>query len=374
MSNARQKRPHCSPHDLPRSASSYPGQPQAWQLPALALLFLSLLAFPSVAASETRSSADARSAYEEGRRLWQSRTADNLRASVPLFESALDIDPEMADAWAGLADSLALLGLYSLEPPAETMPRAREAAERALELAPRLAHAHASLGLVRYLYDWDFAAAEESFRRALELDPENTAARHWFAMMLTVVGRFEEAITHIDHAQALQPESRLLCVKAATIYTSAGQFARARAQLERCGERYPDYALADRERGFLLLKQGQIEAARTALEAAAQKSSGAKSNAALAYVYGRLGDPDKARQILGELEAIAQSEFVPPLSLALIHAGLGDREKSLEQIERALEIHDPGLVYLRTKPGLEAVVDEPRFRAVAAAVGLAPSQ
>lgn len=340
---------------------------------------------PGAAARSAGSREDGRPAeaqrhYVEGRRLLDTRRSGPMLASIGELEAAVAADPEHALAWAGLAEGSALLGLYSLVEPASTLPRARQAAEQALELDDGLAQAHAVLGLVRYLYDWDFRAAEESFQRALDLDSDYAPAAHWYAMMLAATARYDEALRRIDQALAAGPDSPLLVTKRATLLTAAGRYADAETQLEQARSRFPDYPLVEREWGFLDLRRHAAGGRSPLLEeavdhfrrAAELAGRGSKAEAGLAYAYGRLGRRRDAEAILAELDAAAATSFVAPMTRALAALGLGHRDQALTLLERAEELHDPGLVYLCIKPGFESLYDVPRFRALAARVGLPP--
>jgi tetratricopeptide (TPR) repeat protein len=255
--------------------------------------------------------AQARALYEKALTAFETRTREGLSSARSLFQRASEIDPHFADAHAGLADATCLLALYGYEAPLEVMPRAREAALESIRLAPGLARAHASLGLVRYLFEWRFDEAEESFRRAIELDPSYPSVRHWYAMLLMVRGRFDESLQQIDEARALDPDSAL----------------------------YP-------------------EKRRTILAAA-----------------GRLSEKDPAsdshlRSQLTALEQEAASRYVSPLDLAVLHARLGEKEAALSAIERAFELRDASLVYLRSQPELASLRSEPRFQAILKRMGI----
>jgi serine/threonine-protein kinase len=319
--------------------------------------------------------------YLEGRRLLDTRRGDAMRASVGELEAAVRADPAHARAWTALAEAWALLALYSIDDPLVGLPRAREAVGRALELDDSLADAHAVLGLVRYLYEWDFAAAEASFRRALELDAAHAEAAHWYAMMLAATARADESLARLDQALAVEPDSPLLVTKRGTLLTAAGRLDEAAAQLELARERFPEYAFARRESGFLALRRHATSGERADLEAAlghfrrADELAGgdSKARAGVAFALGVLGRREEAEQVVATLvETDDGSSFVSPMIPALAHLGLGlgGREHALDELERAESLRDPGLVYLGIKPGFESLYDEPRFIALARRIGL----
>jgi tetratricopeptide (TPR) repeat protein len=322
--------------------------------PVLALL----LSGAPVQASENPA---ARALYEKAFASFQTRTREGLMESRLLFQEAVALDPGFAEAHAGAADASCLLALYGYEAPSKVMPQAREAALEALRLEPTLAKAHASLGLVRYLYEWSFDGAEESFEKAIALDPAYPPAHHWFAMMLMATGRYEESLVQIGRAISLDPESALYDVKRGTILTAAGKLDEAEAHLRAVLERRPGSPLARRELGLLSLVRGRPEAALPLLDS---------SEPAHGLVLGLLGRKSEARKKLDALRDLETTGYVSPIDFALLHVGLGEREAALFELERALEMRDAALVYLRTQPGLAPLRSEPRFQEILKRMGI----
>jgi tetratricopeptide (TPR) repeat protein len=322
------------------------------------ILLALLLAGASVESTENP---QARALYEQALSSWSTRTKEGLSESKVLFQEAAEVDPEFAEAHAGIADASCLLALYGYQAPAAVMPQARESAMTALRLDPSLAKAHASLGLVRYLYEWSFAEAEASFRKAIALDPAYPSARHWFAMMLMATGRYDESLVAIEKAIALEPESALYDVKRGTILMASGKLDEAEAHLVSVLERRPEAPLARRELGLLELARGRPEEASHYLDAA---------EPAYALVLGRLGRKSEARAMLDALRDVAASEYVSPVDFALVHLGLGETEAALDELERAFREKDASLVYLRSQPGLAPIRSEPRFQDLVKRIGL----
>ena len=327
--------------------------------------------------------AEAERLFARGVELFETRRRDALLESAGLFERASQPDETHALAFAGLASSRCLLALYSVVPPAEALPGAREAAQTALRLQPDMAAPYAALGLVEYLYDWHWRRAEELFRTGIEKDPSYAEVRHWYGMLLMARGRFPEAVQAMDRALALDPGARIIHVKRGTVLAAAGRFAEAEAQLRRSVERFPEMALPWRELGFLSLPQGRREDAVEAFEHAAELSDPvSKSSSSLAYAYAVVGRRQEARQILDvflrrverrverRVQRRVQVGFVPPIDLARIYLGLGESATALTWLETALETHDPGLVYLAIRPDFASLRGEPRFEKILARVGL----
>lgn len=304
---------------------------------------------------------EARALYEKALESWKTRTREGLSEARIVFQEAAALDPGFAEAHAGAADASCLLALYGYEAPSKVMPEAREAALEALRLAPELAKAHASLGLVRYLYEWSFAEAEKSFEKAIALDPSYPSAHHWYAMMLMAKGRYRESLEQIERARVLDPDSALYDAKKGTIFMAAGKLDEAEAHLRAALERRPGSPLARRELGLLELVRGRPEKALPLIDS---------SEPAHGLVLGVLGRKTEARKMLAALEDLESTEYVSPIDFALIRLGLGEKDRALDELERAFERRDAALVYLRRAPGLQALHAEPRFLDLLERIGI----
>jgi tetratricopeptide (TPR) repeat protein len=304
---------------------------------------------------------EARALYDQGLAAWKTRTREGLVEGRLLFQEAVALDPRFAEAHAGVADASCLLVLYGYEAPSRVMPEAREAAMEALRLDSDLAKAHASLGLVRYLYEWSFEEAEASFQKAIALDPAHSSAHHWFAMMLMATGRYEESLEQIEKAIALEPESALYDVKRGTILMAAGRLEEAESHLRALLARRPESPLARRELGLLELVRGRPEKAGRHLDS---------SEPAYALVLGRSGRKSEVRAMLETLRDLESSSYVSPVDFAVIYAGLGETSAALDELDRAFEMRDASLVYLRTQPGLAPLRSDPRFREILKRMGI----
>jgi len=329
------------------------------------LLIAALLSAAGTVSADTAAEEVAR-----GRAELERRTRVGLESGLEAFERATRLAPRSAPAWAGLAEAASLIGLYGFRAPDETLPRARDAAQRALALDPELPAAHAARGLALYLYDRDYAAAEAAFVRSIELDPGAAEVRHWLGMLLLATGRPAEAAASMDAALARDPDSLIVGVKRGTVLAGAARTAEAELQLRSAVERHPRLSLAWRELGYFELGRAELGAAVLAFERAREIDGSAKASAALASLYGRLGREAEARQLLEQIQAEAATGWVPPLSLALVHAGLGESDAAFERIDEAFDVHDPGLVYLGVKPGWEPLHPDPRWARALRRAGL----
>jgi TolB-like protein/tetratricopeptide (TPR) repeat protein len=318
-------------------------------------------------------SAEAYEAYLRGRYFWNRRTPEGLTRAVAEFQSALEADPGYSLAWAGLADTYAGLSQYALHAPGEVMPRAREAALRALSLDGTLAEGHASLGMIRFWYDWDWAAADAAYLRSLELNPSYATAAHWRALLLASLGREEEAWDAIRLASSLDPISPLIRTGRGMIRFYARDFAAARDEVLAALELDPTYPEALVQLGQVLTALGEYGKAISTLEAlAAASQRNPRVLGPLGYVYALSGRPDDAAAVAAELEALAASAFVPATTIALIHGGLGDMDIMFQWLDRAFEERDPLLTSLAVHPASDMARDDPRFHPLLAALGLGP--
>jgi tetratricopeptide (TPR) repeat protein len=248
---------------------------------------------------------------------------------------------------------------------------ARTEATAALRLEPESAPARAAMGLLEYLDDWDFAAAETSLREAVRLDPSYAQAWHWYGMMLMATRRFDESIAAFDRAVALEPQTSLYQAKRAGVLAAAGRAAEAERDLRRAAGRFPQSGLAHRELGYLLIERGRLDQGLASLRRAAELTGGEADNADLGWGLARAGRSGAAEAIVARLLESSEKEFVSPLDLATVYAGLDRRDEAFQWLARAVEIHDPGLVYLATAPAYGPIRDDPRFLALIEKMGLA---
>ena len=311
--------------------------------------------------------------YLKGRYHWNKRTAEGLRKSVQLFEQAIDRDPAFALAYAGLADAYTNLGGWGHLPPREAYPRAKTAASRALALDEHLAEAHASLGMVRKEYDWDWAGAERSYLRALQLNPNYAIAHQWYGEYLAARGRHDEAIAAIGRALDLDPLSLIIH---ATLgrhgYFFARQYDRAAEQLHRTLEMDADFWVAYHFLGAVYACLGRLDEARTAFETARRLNDNLEMIAGLGYVHGRAGRRGEALALLDELKEKAARGYVSPILSALIWTGLGDNDQAFAWLDRAVEDRTQWLSEIMVDSFFDPLRPDPRFQPLLRQVGFLP--
>ncbi len=314
--------------------------------------------------------AEAFDAYLTGRYFWNKRTEEGFRKSIEYFDQAVEKDPGYALAYAGKADSYILLGIWGALPPNETMPRAKDAATRALSADESLAEAHTSMAFIKWVYDWDWASADEKFGRALELDPNYSTAHQWRAYYLASQKRFNEAIIHIKRAQELEgPLSFSINTDIGEIYSWAGQNDKAIEQLREVIRIEPNFAIARNTLGMALIKNGRIGEAIAELEAARNLDNGPRMASTLGHAYGISGRHDEARKIIRELEATARDRYVSAFAIAVVYAGLGEQDAAIEWLEKARLERSDTMTILSVYPLLDSLRTNPDFTSLQQRVG-----
>jgi len=311
--------------------------------------------------------------YLKGRFHWNKRTADGLTKGIDYFDQAIQRDSTYALAYSGLADCYNLLSLYSVLPPRETMPRAKAAAEKALAIDASLAEAHTSLAYVHVYYDWDWDAAQREFRRALAINPNYATAHHWYHEFLTAMGRFEEQAAEILLAQELDPLSLIINTDVGWGLYYRRSYDEAIEQLRRTLDLDANFAVAHVMLGLAYAQKRMLTDAQSSVQRAIDLSGNSPSTlalAALGYVHA-IGDRRAdAWKVVEHLTALPRASYAADYGGALVLAGLNDRAAACDLLEKAVAERSDRLIYLNVEPIFDACREDPRFRQLAAAVGL----
>ncbi len=324
--------------------------------------------------SERRASADvaAYNLYLLGRFYWHKRTPDGLRQSIQLFEQAISADRGLALGYAGLADAYGLLADYGLVQPSEIMPKARRAARRALSIDPTLAEAHTSLGFIRSLHDWRWEAAEKHYRKAIALNPGYATAHHWYAIdFLAVQGRFEEARREMEVALRLDPISLIINENAGYLALLSRRYEEAIECYEKVLELDRNFYKAYTAIGRAFSLQGRFREATEMFEKGRSLGGEVPSIlAALGQTRALAGDRAGAEALLEELRTMSGQRYVPTTCFALIHVGLGEKERALDWLELGCERRELPLANIGVHPIYDELRSAPRFQALLARIGL----
>jgi TolB-like protein/Flp pilus assembly protein TadD len=311
--------------------------------------------------------------YLKGRYFWNKRTEEGLKKSVEYFSRAIEADNRYALAYSGLADSYNMLCGYSILSPDKAYPRAKEAALNALKLDETLAETHASLAHINMLFEWDWAAAEKEYRRAIELDPNRAASHHWFSVYLRIMGRFEEALVELETALKLEPLSLIVNAALGTHFHLARQPDRAVEQLSKTIEMDANFPYAYFILGVAHGQAGRHREAITELRKAVRLSDNPEYLSRLGCLYASSRKKSEARAILHKLRELRKRKYVAGYDLAVLHAALGENDGAFAWLETAFAEHDETLCLLGIDPILDGLRLDPRFDGLLNRVGLPPS-
>jgi serine/threonine-protein kinase len=307
---------------------------------------------------------DAYALYLKGRFHWNKRTERGFLDSIGCFVEARAIDPQFARAAAGLADVYAMLGIHGLRPPAEVMPHVSVAALEALALDNTLAEAHASLALVRGVYEWDRDDARNHFEQMLQLDPHYAAGLQSYAVHgLAPLGRLDEAIDLLRRAIAIDPVSLPINSTLGFVLGLADRAGEGIAVLRRALDLEP-HPLTHFFLGNTLAEVGDSSVAIDHLRKAKALSDRPAILAALGYAQAKNGDEDSARAVLAELETQAERRYVSPVGAARIHVALNEVDRALDALEEGARTRATDLTWIRVEPPFRPLAGQPRFVAL----------
>ena len=313
-------------------------------------------------------SPDAYQLYLKGRFFWNKRTADGYAKAIDLFTAAVTAEPSFALAYSGLADAYLLLRGYGIRSPDDVMPKARAAAERAIQIDDSLAEAYTSLGKVESDTN-RWAEADAAFRRAIALNPSYATAHHWYAMHLAQVGRLEEGLAAIRRAQALDPLSLIVSVEVGRLLYFSRQYDAAIAEYSKILEMDPDFALAHLHLGMVLTQKGAYSNALAEFERATPVG-GLMPVVGRARTYALAGRKQDAEEILHALLEQSNRQFVPPYAMALLYVSLRDDERAIDWLEKGAR--DGGAWFLKVNPPFDPLQSNPRYQAIVRQIGLVP--
>jgi TolB-like protein/lipoprotein NlpI len=312
-------------------------------------------------AQQDTQNTDAYQLYLKGRYFWNKRTMEGLSKGIEYFQQAIAKDPNYALSYSGLADCYILQG--NLIQPSEIFPKAKAAVMKALEQDPNLAEPYATLGYIGLHYDWNWAEAETAFKRSFERNPKYPTALSMYARYLSVRGRFGEALDEMNRAQELDPLALGISTGIGLCYYFAGQYDRAIAQYRKTLEIEPSFALAHFNLGGALGQKGQFAEAISEFQAGFKANpNDAGATAELGYVYARSGRKEDAQKTLDTLREQSTHRYVASYFPALVHAGLGDSEQALANLEQAFNERAAPLVFINIDPRLSGLRSNPRFQ------------
>lgn len=317
--------------------------------------------------------ADAYGLYLKGRYFWNKRDETGLRNGIKYFQEAEEKDPSYALAYSGLADSYALLSDIGVVKPSDEMPKAKAAAQKAVDVDPTLAEAYTSRAFVKLAYDWDWLGAEADFKKALELNPKYPTAHQWYASYLIQMGKFEQAKKEIEQAHQLDPLSPIINANLGHYAYYEHRYDDAIENYNKTLEMVPDFWVAHHYRGLAYTMKGMYEQAiaefRGLLESPGEgplKEGSVEKHpevaASLAFAYGGAGRRKEAESILERFKTLSQQRYVSSLYFGIAYTGLNDQERAIAYLNKAYENRHPGLVLIRIDPLFDRLRSDNRFK------------
>lgn len=311
--------------------------------------------------------------YLKGRYFWNKRGEAGLRNGINFFRAAEERDPNYALAYSGLADSYALLCDIGVVAPVEEMPKAKAAAQKAVDIDPTLAEGYTSRAFVKLAYDWDWLGAEADFKKALELNPKYPTAHQWYASYLVQMGKFDQARKEIEQAQQLDPLSPIISSNVGFYSYFEHRYDDAITQYKKTLEIDPNFWVARHYLGLAYAKKGDHELAISALRELLKspgtgplKADAIENDpevaASLGFAYAQAGRRGEAELILQTLKALSARRYVSGLYMAIIYTGLQEQDQAIEYLNKAFASRHPGLVLIRVDPIFDDLRSNEHFK------------
>jgi tetratricopeptide (TPR) repeat protein len=318
----------------------------------------------AIAAKPTENT-EAYQLYLRGRFFWNKRTGQNLNKAADYFSQAIAADPNYALAYVGLADAYVLMPFYGAGAPQDCYPKAKAAAEKALELDNSLAEAHTSMAQV-FCYHLELHPAVREFERAIELNPNYPTAHQWYgSSALTALGQFDKAIAEVKRAIELDPLSLVINTDLGNTLYRARRYGDAIAQMRKTLEMDPGFYYAHWNLGSALAAKGALGPAIEEYQKARSLNDDPSMLGLLGRALAVSGNRTDAMKILEQLNTISKERYVSAYSFALVHLGLGDKDEALRYLEKAYEDRAGELLrYIRVDPLLDPLRGDPRFEAL----------
>jgi TolB-like protein/Flp pilus assembly protein TadD len=292
-------------------------------------------------------------------------TRPELMKAVRSYEKAIELDPNYALAYVGLADAYRGLALAGELDPQLYFPKAKAAALKAVELDDGLAETHALLGWVIFWYDWDWPAAEQQCRRALELDPKSGDAHMSLAHILSALGKHAEANDIARRGREADPLNARTSAIEAQFLIYAGRNDEAIERLRAVLDLDPDYWFANQFLASALIEKGLYDEAVSAGDKGrATYPENTRNISFVAYALAKAGRTAEARARLSEMLAMRERQFVPPFNIAIVYAGLGENKEAISWLQRGIVERDPRMVFLYCEPKLKTLKGDPEFEAL----------
>ena len=302
--------------------------------------------------------------YLKGKFSWNKRTGESLRQAVERYRQAIEKDPNYALAYSGLAETYVLFSSYDVAPAHDSMPQAKAAALRALEIDDSLAEAHTALAFYLANYEWDRAASEKEYRRAIELKPNYATAHHWLGADLSNVKRVDESLAELSRAEELDPLSSIIGTNLADMLVLARRYDEAIAQYKRVLVREPNFAYAHVALSRAYGAKGMYSEAIAETRRYTELNNDSVGEGNQGLWLAKSGKRDEALKLLGALKQESSRRYIQNYDFALIYIGLGDKEEALNYLEKHMDARAETANTYAVAPELDDVRSEPRFKAM----------
>ena len=312
--------------------------------------------------AEERKKKDAETLYIKGRNAWNKRTADGINEAMGNFNQALELYPNNARAYAGLADCYNMLATYGAKSPKEAFPKAHDAAIKALAIDNHLAEAHAALAYTTFRGDWNWPEAEKEFKQAIQLNDSYASAHQWYANYLAAQGRFDEAIQETRRTQEIDKTSLIINAHFGIVDYLAHRFDDAIRECKKTIELDPSFFVARRYLGLSYAQKGMYKEALDEFEKAiASSGTSPLMRAEYANTLALSGDTKKAADELQRLIELSKQKYLSAYHIAAIYVGLKDKDRAFEWLERAFQERADWMAFLKVDPRFDSLHSDPRF-------------
>jgi serine/threonine-protein kinase len=317
--------------------------------------------------------AEAYQLYMKGRYFWNKRNEEGFRNGIEFFKRAEEKDPTFALAFSGLADSYALLCDIGVARPIDEMPKAKAAAQKAVDADPTLAEAYTSRAFVRLSYDWDWLGAESDFQQALKLNPKYPTAHQWYASYLMQMGKFNRAKAEIEEAHKLDPLSPIITANHGLYSYYEHKYDDAIEIYKQGLKADPDFWVARHYLALAYVQKGMYNEAIAELRALIKAPATGpipdkvietemEASSSLGFAYGMAGKTAEANDILSKLQSLSHRRYISGIYFAIVYAGLKDSERTVHYLNDAFQSRQPGLVLIRIDPTFDWLRSDQRFQ------------
>jgi serine/threonine protein kinase/Tfp pilus assembly protein PilF len=312
--------------------------------------------------AEEKKKRDAEMLYVKGRSAWNKRTTDSINEATRNFEQALELNPNYALAYAGLADCYNMLGTYGAKAPKEVFPKAHDAAIKSLAIDNNLAEGHAALAYATFRGDWKWAEAEKEFKQAISLNDNYASVHQWYANYLAAQGRFDEAIKETRRTQEIDKTSLIINAHFGLVYFLGHRFDDSISECKKAIEMDPSFFVARRYLGLAYAQKGMHKEALAEFEKAiAASSSSPLMRAEYANALALSGDTNKAHAELNNLLEMSKQKYISAYHIAAIYVGLNDKDHAFEWLEKAFQDRADWMAFLKVDPRFDTLKSDPRF-------------